>query len=91
MRSVRIARDSIAGVADEEIRLMKGYADGLYYDRNLEDDIFGKIVSEEELSDHASEKLFALRREIRALNDRIKARLGEYLSGRKENICRTEL
>ena len=81
LRSVRIARDSIAGVSDEEITLMKAYADRLYYDRNLEDDIFEKIVSEDELSDHASEKLFALRRDIRALNERIKARLGEYLTG----------
>lgn len=38
-------------------------------------------MSEDELSDHASEKLFALRRDIRALNERIKARLGEYLTG----------
>lgn len=81
LRSVRIARDSIAGVSDEEITLMKAYADRLYYDRNLEDDIFEKIVSEDEISDHASEKLFALRRDIRALNERIKARLGEYLTG----------
>ena len=81
LRSVRIARDSIAGVEDTEITTMKRLADGLYYDRNLEDDIASKIVSDTELSDYASEKLFALRRDIRALNEKIKARLGEYLTG----------
>ncbi|MGN1051972.1 MAG: endonuclease MutS2, partial [Candidatus Scatosoma sp.] len=81
LRSVRVARDSVAGVDDAEITLMKRLADGLYYDRNLEDDIVDKILSETEVSDGASEKLYALRREIRALNERIKARLGEYLTG----------
>ncbi|MDD6995684.1 MAG: endonuclease MutS2 [Candidatus Borkfalkiaceae bacterium] len=81
LRSVRIVRESVAGVTDPEIVEMKRLADGLYYDRNLEDDIVGKILSETEIADQASEKLFALRREIRALNDRIKARLGEYLTG----------
>lgn len=81
LRAVRIAHDSIAGVTDTEIVDMKRLADGLYYDRNLEDDISEKILNEAEIADHASEKLYCLRREIRALNDRIKARLGEYLTG----------
>lgn len=81
LRSVRIAHDSIAAVNDDCIVDMKRLADGLYYDRALEDDIAEKIVGDGELSDHASEKLFALRREIRSLNERIKQRLGEYLTG----------
>lgn len=81
LRSVRIAHDSITSIADEQITEMKRLADGLYYDRNLEDDIAVKIVGENELADTASDTLFALRREIRALNDKIKARLSEYLTG----------
>lgn len=81
LRSVRIAYTSISSINDEEIKLMKKVADSLYFDQALEEDITTKIVSDTEVSDHASDKLYTIRREIRLLNERIRARLSEYLSG----------
>ena len=81
LRSVRLAHSSIAAVNDEEIKYLRILADELYYDSALEDDISTKILSDAQVSDHASEKLYSLRREIRLLGERIRARLGEYLSG----------
>ena len=81
LRSVRIAYTSISSINDEEIKLMKQLADNLYFDQNLEDDITTKIISDTEVSDYASDKLYTIRREIRSLNERIRVRLSEYLTG----------
>lgn len=81
LRSTRIAYTSINGVNDEEILSIKDISANLYYDAALEDDIQTKILSETEVSDYASDKLYTLRREIRLLNERIRSRLSEYLTG----------
>lgn len=81
LRSARIAHTSIASVADETLVQMKTLADRIYYDAALEGDIRTKILNDSDVSDHASEKLYSLRREIRLLNERIRARLSEYLTG----------
>ena len=81
LRSARIAHTSICAVNDETIVCMRELADKLYYDAALEEDIRTKILSDTEVSDYASDKLYAVRREIRLLNERIRARLAEYLTG----------
>ena len=81
LRSTRIAYKGIKGVNDENITLLKELADKLYFDENLEDDIRTKILNDTEVSDYASDKLYSLRREIRLLNERIRARLAAYLTG----------
>lgn len=81
LRAARIAHSGIAGVTDEEITGIKALADNLYFDSNLEDDIQTKILNDTELSDYASDKLYSIRREIRSLNERIRTRLSEYLTG----------
>ena len=81
LRSARIAYNSIRGVNDECIVLLKTLADKIYFDSALEEDISSKIVNDSEVSDHASDKLYSLRREIRLLNERIRTRLSEYLTG----------
>ena len=81
LRSTRIAYTSIHAVNDEEIVDIKKLADGLYFDANLEEDIRTKILSDTEVSDYASDKLYTVRREIRMLNERIRTRLAEYLTG----------
>lgn len=81
LRSTRIAYTGIISVTDEEIRLMKQVANCLYFDQTLEDDVTSKILNDTELSDHASDKLYTIRKEIRLLNERIRARLAEYLTG----------
>lgn len=82
LRSVRITYTSISKIADNEIVLVRSIADNLYFDRALEDDIFDKIINSETVSDHASVKLFSIRSKIKSLNERIRAKLSEYVSGK---------
>lgn len=81
LRSARIAHTSIASVSDDTLTNMKALADRIYFDAALEEDIRTKILSDTEVSDYASDKLYSVRREIRLLNERIRSRLSEYLSG----------
>ena len=81
LRSARIAHTSIQGVTDETITEIRLLANNLYYDAHLEEDIRTKILSDTEVSDYASDKLYTVRREIRLLNERIRTRLSEYLVG----------
>ena len=81
LRSARIAHTSIHALADDSIVMLKELADKLYFDANLEEDIRTKILSDTEISDYASDKLYSIRREIRLLNERIRVRLSEYLTG----------
>lgn len=81
LRSARIAHTSIHSLADDSIVMLKELADKLYFDVNLEEDIRTKILNDDEVSDHASDKLYSIRREIRLLNERIRVRLSEYLTG----------
>ena len=81
LRSTRIAHTSILSVADENFADMKELANALYYDEALEEDIKTKILNDSEVSDYASDKLYSLRKEIRLLNERIRSRLAEYLTG----------
>ena len=80
LRSARIAYDGISRINDEDIRIMRAKAGRLYFDRTLEEDISEKIVSDEQVSDFASERLFGIRRQIRSLNERIRAKLADYLT-----------
>ncbi len=43
--------------------------------RSLEEEIFDAIISEDEISDHASPDLYDIRRKMRTLNDRVRDRL----------------
>lgn len=82
LRSVRIAYTSISKINDEGIVLVKAISNNLYFDRALEDDISDKIVSSEAVSDRASDRLFSIRSKIKSLNERIRAKLSEYVSGK---------
>ena len=81
LRSIRIAHTSVTAINDEEIVGVKELVDKLYYNVPLEEDIATKILNDSEVSDYASDKLYTLRKEIRTLNERIRSRLSEYLSG----------
>lgn len=81
LRSIRLAHVSITAVNDGEIAGLRALADNLYFDAALEDDISSKILNDAQVSDHASDKLYSVRREIRLLGERIRARLADYLTG----------
>ena len=81
LRSARIAYRSVQGLPEEQSVRLREIASGIYFDESLEKDIEDKIIGEDEVSDYASDALLDIRRSIRSLNERIRARLGEYLSG----------
>ena len=80
LRSARCAYESISKIDDEEITLMRALANKLYFDKNIEDDITDKIISDDAVSDYASDKLYSIRSRIRSLNEKIRSKLSEYLS-----------
>ena len=47
--------------------------------RALEEEIFDAIISEEEISDHASPDLYAIRRQKRVLNERVRDKLNSII------------
>ena len=81
LRSARVLYRSVRSFSDERIVRMKELTEHLMFDERLEEDIGRKILNENELADHASEKLFSLRTQIRQLGERIRSRLQGYLSG----------
>lgn len=80
LRSARIAFESVARIADEDIKILREKCNKLYFDRGLEDDVQSKILSDDTLSDFASDRLYTIRTKIRSLNERIRETLSEYLS-----------
>lgn len=84
LRAARVLYSSVRSFSDERIVKMRFLTEHLMFDRNLEEDIGHKILNENELSDHASEKLFSLRSQIRQLGERIRARLQGYLAGEEK-------
>ena len=81
LRSARLLYSSVRTHAEADVPLMRALTEHLAFDRALEEEIGAKIVNENELDDHASEKLFSLRTQIRLLGERIRSRLQGYLAG----------
>ena len=81
LRAARILYASVRSYADVSVERMKALTEHLAFDKNLEEDVGRKILNENELSDHASERLYSLRSQIRLLGERIRARLQSYLGG----------
>lgn len=79
LRSARVAYRSVKALP--QAPLLCELADGIYFDESLERDITDKILSEDEISDYASDELYNIRRSIRSLNEKVRNKLSEYLSG----------
>lgn len=82
LRSARVAYTTVSKIQDEAIIHLKNIVKNIYFDQNLENDITEKIISDDALSDFASARLYEIRTKIKNLNERIRARLSEYSSGR---------
>ena len=63
----------------EDTPLLTELGSRLYANRRLEEDIFDAILSEDEISDHASPELADIRRHIRVLNDHIRDKLNSIV------------
>ena len=58
---------------------LKNMGVALYSNRALEEEIFNDILSEEEMSDHASPALADIRRHIRQVNERMREKLNALI------------
>ncbi|MBO4884915.1 MAG: endonuclease MutS2 [Clostridia bacterium] len=78
LRAARGVRSAL--VTDREnTPLITGMASGLATNRPLEEEIFDAILSEDEISDHASPELYDIRRHIRQCNDRVREKLNSII------------
>ncbi|WP_102411350.1 endonuclease MutS2 [Beduinella massiliensis] len=78
MRAARAARDVI--VTDREnTPNLRAAASRLSTFRQLEEEITSAIISEEEISDHASPELADIRRHIRGCNERVREKLNSMI------------
>lgn len=78
LKAARVVRSAL--VTDrEDTPLLTQLGALLYTNRRLEEDIFESILSEDEISDHASPALADIRRHIRILNDRIREKLNSIV------------
>ncbi|MDD6683809.1 MAG: endonuclease MutS2 [Clostridiales bacterium] len=80
LRAARAARSALV-TERENTPLITAKASLLQTLRQLETDITESILSEEEISDHASPALFDIRRHIRQVNDRIREKLNAMAHG----------
>ncbi len=78
MRAARAARDALVTDRGNTPRITS-QASELSTFRRLEDEIFSAIISEEEISDHASPELYAIRRHIRQCNERVRDKLNSMI------------
>lgn len=83
LRAAREAYTSVNKVDDEEIKIVRTITDCLYFDNYLEDDITEKIISADAVSDYASDKLYSIRSKIKNLNEKIRSKLTEYITGKE--------
>ncbi len=81
LKSARIAKTSILSVNDESIVILNEIANRLLLNTDFEKEISDKIVSEDRLSDNASDKLYAIRKRIRELNAGIREQLNSFMRG----------
>ncbi len=79
LRSSRIAVTSINSINDDEIEILRKITLCIYYDKYLENEISSKIISDEQIADNASEKLYQIRQKIKNLNEKIREKLAGYM------------
>ncbi len=81
LKSARTIKSTINSVNDSSLVLIKEITDRLYINQDFEKEIADKIISEDEISDNASPKLYSIRKSITNINARIRAELNSYMRG----------
>lgn len=78
LKASRVMRGAL--VTDrEDTPILTELGSRLATHRGLEEDIFNAILSEDEISDHASPELYEIRRQMRVLNDRARDKLNNII------------
>ena len=81
LKSARIMKTAFNSVHDDSIKILPEIGSRLFINQEFEKEISSKIISEEELSDNASPKLYSLRKSIRNLNAKIRDTLNSFMRG----------
>ncbi|MBE7061831.1 MAG: endonuclease MutS2 [Clostridiales bacterium] len=81
LKSARIMKTAINSVNDETLTEIKEIANRLYVNPDFENEISSIIISEDEISDNASPKLYSIRKSISNINARIRRELNSYMRG----------
>lgn len=81
LKSARIIKEAILSVKDDNIKIIPSIAALLFTNREFENEVTSKIISDDEISDNASPKLFSIRKAISDLNARIRDQLNSYMRG----------
>ena len=74
LKASRVVRSALVTDREDTPNLTE-LGSRLATNRGLEEEIFDAIISEDEISDHASPDLYAIRRQMRVLNDRVREKL----------------
>lgn len=81
LKSARIMKNSISSANDDTIMLLRDVSSRLYINIEFEKEITAKILSETEVSDNASQRLYSIRKNIRDINAKIRSQLNAYMHG----------
>ena len=81
LKSARNLKTSVSSVNDESLYLIKQVCDRLFINPEFEKEITDKIISEDEISDNASPKLYSIRKSIKNINAKIRSQLNSYMRG----------
>ena len=82
-RLLRLSKNVKASIGKLDVKrapIISGMADRIFLQNHLAEEIDRSIFSETEMNDCASEKLAAIRREIRRNGERLRAKLNSYVS-----------
>ena len=82
-RLLRLSKNVKASIGKLDVKrapIITGMADRIFLQNHLAEEIDRSIFSETEMNDCASEKLAAIRREIRRNGERLRAKLNSYVS-----------
>nr|MBO4517746.1 endonuclease MutS2 [Clostridia bacterium] len=79
LKSARMMKSAISSVNDDKIVLLRTLSETLYENYDFEKEITSKIISEDEISDNASPRLYSIRKKIRDLNAGIRDKLNSYM------------
>ncbi len=78
LKASRVVRSALV-TNREDTPVLTELGSRLSTNRNLEEEIFNAILSEDEISDHASPELYEIRRQMRVLNDRVREKLNAII------------
>ena len=79
LKSARMMKSAVSSVSDEKITILRSLSDSLYENYVFEKEITDKIISEDEISDNASPRLYSIRKNMRDINARIREKLNSYM------------